>query len=32
MSTPDAGHHEIWIRDLDGYLVIFAGRSAGGSA
>lgn len=22
--NPNAGHHEIWIRDLDGYLVIIA--------
>jgi catechol 2,3-dioxygenase-like lactoylglutathione lyase family enzyme len=22
--NPNAGHHEIWIRDLDGYLVVFA--------
>jgi catechol 2,3-dioxygenase-like lactoylglutathione lyase family enzyme len=25
--NPNAGHHEIWIRDLDGYLVVFAERS-----
>lgn len=23
-ANPNAGHHEIWIRDLDGYLVVFA--------
>ena len=22
--SPNAGHREIWIRDLDGYLVVFA--------
>jgi hypothetical protein len=21
--NPNAGHREIWIRDLDGYLVVF---------
>ncbi len=25
--NPNAGHREIWIRDLDGYLVVFAERS-----
>ena len=24
--NPNAGHREIWIRDLDGYLVVFAER------
>lgn len=23
----NAGHHEIWLRDLDGYLVVVAGKS-----
>lgn len=26
--NPNAHHHEIWIRDLDGYLVVFAQASA----
>jgi hypothetical protein len=25
--NPNAGHREIWIRDLGGYLVVFAERS-----
>jgi hypothetical protein len=24
--NPNAGHREIWLRDLDGYLVVLAGR------
>lgn len=24
-DNPNAGHREIWFRDLDGYLVVFAG-------
>jgi catechol 2,3-dioxygenase-like lactoylglutathione lyase family enzyme len=24
--NPNAGHREIWLRDLDGYLVVFAQR------
>lgn len=23
--NPNAGHREIWLRDLDGYLVVLAG-------
>ncbi len=23
--NPNAGHREIWFRDLDGYLVVFSG-------
>src|SRR5260370_492230 len=34
--NPNAGHREVWIRDLDGYLVVFAERDdpplSGGNA
>lgn len=28
--NPNAGQHEIWLRDPDGYLVVLAGPSVGG--
>lgn len=25
-TNPNAGHRELWLRDLDGYLVVLAGK------